>query len=76
MTQVERILHEENERRLARPFKSLPGDERGGRAPVKLPEADAAQIRELRAQGLKFRAIAKQLNVSISTVSRVLQEKP
>jgi DNA invertase Pin-like site-specific DNA recombinase len=35
---------------------------------------DHAKVRELRAQGLKYREIAEQLGISIPSVSRIVKE--
>jgi DNA invertase Pin-like site-specific DNA recombinase len=43
-----------------------------GGAPRKI---DHEKVRELREQGLKYREIAEQLNISMPSVSRILKER-
>jgi DNA invertase Pin-like site-specific DNA recombinase len=43
-----------------------------GGAPIRI---DHEKVRELRAQGLKYREIAEQMGISVPSVSRIVKER-
>lgn len=72
MRSVEDILLEQHQQRMSALVPSTLAGERGT---TQLPERTRAEIRRLAAAGMRQRAIAAQVGVSVSSVSLLVRKR-